>query len=276
MKGAIAEPSGQFIVNQCFTRDDGIRSNFCDFIGFETDGRRLINDVFAGFVNINEELVEGIDLNANISTEVSAFGEDIRLGLNLRANHLIARDSTFLDDTGAATVDRDAGEFGFPSWTGRATFSAAVDNVTFTFSTRYIGRTEQQAEGIDPLADAFGFGPDGLPALNAAGGRFFGDTCTGGGSRFTTGPNAGQPDGIVQGDGVFCRDVGFADAYFVSSASLRFEIERFALRFGVSNIFDRKPPLIDTNEVFGISNTPIGNGYDLDGREFFGSVSVKF
>lgn len=258
LKGAIAEPTSQFIVNQCFTRDDGQRSSFCDFIGTNTDpsSRRLISDVFAGFVNINEETVEGIDINTNFSTDVMAFGKDIRLGLNVRANHLIERNTIFLDDLGNPTTDEDAGEFGFPSWTGRATFTANVDNVTLTWQTRYIGSVEQQASGIDPLSDAF----DSLDT------GFFGDTCTGNGSA----------NGVVAGDGVFCRDVGFADAWTESSVSLRVDFDWFAFRLGVSNVFDNAPPKVDSNEVFAISNTPIGNGYDLDGREFFGSVSFEF
>jgi len=273
VKGAIAEPTGQFIVNQCYLRDDGQRSNFCDFIEFDTDplSRRLITDVFAGFVNINEESVRGIDLNTNISTDLALFGKDIRLGLNVRANHLIQRDSVFLTDIGEPTTDEDAGEFGFPSWTGRGTFSAQVDNVTFTWSTRYIGSTEQQEDGIDPLSDAFGRGPDGQPT------GFIGNTCLGNGSG-SNDPTTGAfiPDGVVAGDGVFCRDIGFADEYFVSSASVRLEFDRFNFRVGVSNIFNENPPLIDTNEVFGISNIPIGNGYDLDGREYFASIGYTF
>ncbi|MCR2834848.1 TonB-dependent receptor domain-containing protein [Parerythrobacter lacustris] len=283
LKGAIAEPTGGFIVNQCFTRDDGVRSNFCDFVEYAPDGRQLISDVFAGFVNINSEKVEGIDLNADFRTDVAAFGKDVRLGLNLRANHLITRDTVFLDDQGVPSITEQAGEFGFPYWTGRATFTAAVDNVTFSWQTRMIGRTEQDPEGIDPLADAFGYGPDGLPVLpNAAGNPTqFGDTCLGNGARFTSGPNRGQvipqgQPGFVAGDGVFCRDVGFANAYFISTASVRVDFDKFDIRLGVTNLFDRNPPRIDTSEVFGINNIPIGNGYDLNGREFFGTVSVKF
>jgi iron complex outermembrane recepter protein len=62
----------------------------------------------------------------------------------------------------------------------------------------------------------------------------------------------------------------------VSSASIRYEADWFEIRVGVSNLFDRDPPRIDTNEVFGIANTPIGNGYDLNGREFFASTRIKF
>ncbi|MDZ4307565.1 TonB-dependent receptor domain-containing protein [Allopontixanthobacter sp.] len=273
VKGAIAEPTGQFIVNQCFLRDEDTRSNFCDFVDFDTDlaSRQLITDVFAGFVNINEEAVRGIDLNADFSTDVQAFGKTIDLGLNLRANHLIQRDSVFLTDLGERTVDEDAGDFGFPSWTGRAILSARVDNVSFTWQTRYIGPVEQQEDGIDPLSDAFGRGPDGAPT------GFIGNTCLGNGSgTFNAATGVFTPDGVVPGDGVFCRDIGFAGDYFVSNASVRVRFDRFDVRVGVSNIFDKKPPLIDTNEVFGISNTPIGNGYDLNGREFFGSIGVKF
>lgn len=267
VKGAIAEPTGQYIVNQCFTRDDPNRSSFCDFIDYQTDpaSRLQISNVFAGFVNINSEVVRGLDFNADFGTTVPLGSKDLRLGLNLRANHLIQRDSIILDDNGVPDLDESAGEFGFPSWTGRATFTARVDPVTFTWSTRMIGKTEQQADGIDPLSDAFGFGPDGLAT------GFVGNTCLGGGSRTN-----GVPNGIVAGDGIYCRDVGFAKRYFVSTASVRYSGKMFDLRVGVSNVFDKKPPRIDTDEVFGLANTPIGNGYDLNGREFFASTTVKF
>lgn len=281
VKGAIAEPTGQFVVNQCFQRDDGVRSNFCDSIEYDADpaSRQLISDVFAGFVNINEEAVRGIDLNTNLSTDFAAFGKDVEVGINLRANHLIERRSVLLEDDGTPSVEQSEGEFGYPRWTGRGTFTARVDNVTFTWQTRYIGDTEQDSEGIDPLADAFGRGPDGRPVDTNDDGvaDFFGDTCLGNGSgTYDPVTDTFTPDGIVPGDGVFCRDVGYADDWFMSTASLKFDFDNFDFRFGVSNIFDRSPPLIDTNEVFGISNTPIGNGYDIYGRRFFASVNARF
>ncbi|MDG6077979.1 TonB-dependent receptor [Erythrobacter litoralis] len=273
VRGAIAEPTGQFVVNECFLREQESRSSFCDDISFDDDpaSRQLITDVFAGFVNINAESVRGLDLNTNLGYDLNAFGKDIRLGLNVQANHLIERTSVFLDDFGVPDIEDETGTFGFPDWTGRATFSANVDFVTFTWSTRYIGKTEQQADGIDDFSDAFGRGPDGQPT------GFIGDTCLGNGSGIND-PVTGEfiPDGVVQGDGVFCRDVGFADDYFVSTASLRFDFDQFDVRVGVSNIFNESPPLVDTNEVLGISNFPIGNGYDYDGREYFASVGFKF
>ena len=282
VEGAIAEPSGQFIVNECFLRDDGVRSNFCDFIEADTDpaSRLLISDVFAGFININQEAVRGLDMNANFGYEVPLGGEILDLGLSLRGNHLIERSSIFLDDQGEEIFDDDAGEFGFPSWTGRAILSAGFSDFLVTWQTRWIGRTEQQADGIDPFVDAFGRRPDGtlFDENNNGTPDFRSNTCTGLGSGSNTGPGgAFVPDGIVEGDGRFCRDVGFADDYFVHTVSLRYNFsDDITLRAGISNVFDENPPLIDTAQVFGISNTPIGNGYDLDGREYFGSINIRF
>lgn len=75
---------------------------------------------------------------------------------------------------------------------------------------------------------------------------------------------------------MFCRDVGFAEEWFEHTASIRWDNGTIRIIAGVTNIFDTAPPLIDTNEVFGINNIPIGNGYNLDGREFFGQLLYRF
>ncbi len=264
IEGAIVEPSSQFIINDCYTRQDGSRSQFCDRIEIDTgpgNPRSLVSGVNSGFINLNEENVRGIDINATLGKEVIAFGTVIDLGLNVRANHLIERSNIFIDDNGNSTFDEDAGEFSLPKWTGRATFTADIDDFRFTWQTRYTGPVEQDPDGIDPLSDAFGNGPDGNPT------GFIGDTCTGGGSA----------NGAVTGDGVFCRDVGFADEQFLHTASLRYRMaDRFTVIVGVDNIFNTAPPKVSPNEVFSIANTAIGAGYDYDGREFFASINVEF
>jgi outer membrane receptor protein involved in Fe transport len=53
------------------------------------------------------------------------------------------------------------------------------------------------------------------------------------------------------------------------------------LRFGVNNVFDKDPPLVDTNTI-GISSPPFGNGntypgvYDSLGRTFFIGITADF
>jgi len=265
LKDSIIEPNVQFIVNDCFARDDGQRSPFCDRITTSQQGTMLISDVFQGFLNLNEEKVQGIDLNATFGKAVTFAGEVWDLSLNVRANHLIERSSLFVNDDGSTTFDDDAGEPSLPKWTGIATFQAEVDRFTFTWETRYTGRVEQDADGIDDFSDAFGFGPDGTFT------GVTGNTCLGGGSR-----TGGVPDGIVAGDGVFCRDVGFAEEIFYHAASLSYRDDNMTLTVGVDNIFNTAPPLVDGSEVLSIANTIIGAGYDYDGREFFASVRYAF
>jgi len=256
LKGSIVTPSSQFILNDCFVRDDGIRSQFCDRITTDAGAttRMLVSDVSAGFINLNSESVRGLDINAFIGKEVTMLGTNVDFGLRVRANHLIERSNLFIDDNGVESFDEDAGEFGLPSWTGRATFTADINKFRLTWQTRFIGSVEQQADGIDPFDDAFGNQGTG----------FLGDTCLGAGTA------------NVAGDGVLCRDVGFANNYFVHSLSLRYRSDSWTITAGITNLFDRDPPLVDSNEVFAISNTPIGNGYDLNGREFFFSLRKSF
>ncbi|MEO0464179.1 MAG: TonB-dependent receptor [Pseudomonadota bacterium] len=264
LRDSIIEPSSQFIVNDCFARDDGVRSQFCDRINFGGE-RGLVQSVFRGFLNLDAESVRGIDLNASFQKDVTIGGEVFDIGLFMRANHLIERSTTFTDDQGDTTTEDFAGEFGFPEWTGRATVFVDWRDFRLTWQTRYIGEVEQDADGIDPLADAFGNAPGGGDALNDLGaGPFFGDTCTGAGTA------------NVAGDGVFCRDVGFAEEWFEHTVSLRWDNDTIRIIAGITNLFDTAPPLVDTNEVFGINNIPIGNGYNLDGREYFAQILYRF
>jgi iron complex outermembrane receptor protein len=262
VKGAVVEPSSQFILNDCYTRQDGKRSPFCERITASSlqSERFLVKKVSSGFINLNSESVRGIDFNVDFGKEVQFLGTNIDLGLNVRANHLIERSTTFIDDNGDATYDDDAGEFGLPKWTGQTSFTADIEKFRFTWQVEYTGPVEQQADGIDPLSSAFGRNAEGVAT------GFVGDTCLGNGS------------GAVSGDGYFCRDVGFAGKYFTHTASVRYRdaASGLVLRAGISNIFDRNPPMVDSNEVFAIANTAIGNGYDYNGREFFFSVEKKF
>ncbi|TMM48743.1 TonB-dependent receptor domain-containing protein [Qipengyuania marisflavi] len=262
VKNAIVELSSQFAINDCFTRSDGQRSTFCDVLtyGATAGSRQLITDVTPIFLNQDAESVRGIDFSANFGKEVTFGNTLVDFGLNLRANHLIERSSLFVGDDGQPIRSDVTGEFGFPKWTGRAAFTADVDKFRFTWTTRYIGAVEQNEDGIDAFSDAFGNGPDGNPT------GFFSDTCLGGGSA----------NGVVPGDGRYCRDVGFAKEQFLHTASIRYRADTFTIIAGVDNIFNTAPPLVDSSEVLAIANTAIGNGYDYDGREFFLSVEKKF
>ena len=268
VKDSIITPSGQFILNDCYEREDGQRSPFCDRITASDNGRQLVSNVFAGYLNLNEESVRGMDFNANFGKEILMFGTLVDWGLNARANHLIERSTLFVSDNGDQIRDNDEGEVGLQKWTGRATLSAEIDKFRLSWTTRYIGGFDQDPDLIDEFSDVFGY--------NQAG-EFIGQTgstCLGGGSRDAD----GNVDGIVVGDGVYCRPVGFADEQFLHTASVSYRGDKLELILGVSNIFDTAPPQVSpyASGITDISNTVLGAGYDYNGREIFASVSYAF
>lgn len=265
IKDSVVRPGLQFAANDCYTRDDGVRSQFCDqlFVSAAPNNYGLISSAALEFLNIDTDTVRGYDINAEFGKEVTLFNKLVDFGIELRANRLLERSNLFIDASGAESFADFTGQFGLPKWTGRATFTAEIDKWLFTWQTRYVGDMDQNELGVDPLSDNFGFGPDGSFT------GFFGDTCTGFGS--------GGANPIIPADNTFCRDVGFANDYFEHAASIRYRDDTWEFRVGVTNIFDRDPPLVDCDEVpLCVSNVPIGAGYNLDGREFFATVRKSF
>jgi len=265
IKDAIVEPSGQFIINDCFLREDPTRSEFCDRIDINSTDRRLIQGVRAGFLNRDQESVRGFDINTTFGYPVMVGGETFDLTLNIVANKLIERSNLQTQDDGSVIQQDFTDRFGFPDWTGRATFAADWEDFRLTYQVRYIDAIGNSFNGETfrertNFGDAFSRGPEG-------GEPAFSPTCLG----------RGSANGVVAGDGVFCRPVGSAPEYFEHTASIRWDSGDFRIIAGVRNIFDTAPPLVSSRAgILQISNTPIGNGYDLDGREFFAQLLARF
>jgi iron complex outermembrane receptor protein len=65
--------------------------------------------------------------------------------------------------------------------------------------------------------------------------------------------------------------------YFLHSASIRYETERFGLTLGVRNVFNEEPPTITADwTTMGGGNSPLYSGYDYFGRTFFINVRAGF
>ncbi len=266
VRGAIVEPTAGFIANDCFLRDEPARSEFCDRLTYTVGDRQLIRAVQAGFLNRDEEAVRGIDINATFGYDLQIGQDTIDMSLNFVANKLIERSNLQRTGVDTFTANEFVDRFGFPEWTGRATFGAGWRDFLFTYQVRYIGEIGNEIAGVPfndrfLLGDAFNRGPvGGVPA--------FSPTCLG----------RGSANGVVAGDNVFCRPVGTTDEYFEHTASVRWDNGDLRVIAGVRNIFDTAPPRVSPR-VGGfaqISNTPLGNGYDLDGREFFAQLLYRF
>ena len=242
----VISPGGQFIVNDCFVFENESRSVFCDRIGRDGDG--FLDTLGLGFINLNEEEVRGLDFNSSLLYEFDAFDNPLTFRLTGRANHLIERRTLFIGDDGNPFADTGDGEFGLNKWTGSLVATLGFKDFRANWFTRYVGDAEQDPDGVDTFANAFGIDTD-----DNGTGETVSQTCLG--------PAFGDEN---------CRDVGFADDYFVHNASISYfnEDKNLRLSFGVNNVFDEDPPIVDGSEVLSISNVPIGAGYSVNGRTF--------
>lgn len=67
-----------------------------------------------------------------------------------------------------------------------------------------------------------------------------------------------------------------APDYFLHTASVRWQGERFGILAGVRNLTNVRPPFISAGAYNRIGNAPLYSGYDYSGRTFFVNVSTKF
>ena len=244
----IIEPSAQFLINDCFVGEQPVANRSTNCNALQRDSDNYLDFINAGFANISTDVVAGFDVNARFGKSFNALDRPMDFGLDLRVNNLQQRHVIDFDDNGNPIQSDFEGRFGFPTWTGRLRGDLEVDDKwNLSWTARYIGEVSQSEGSVDDFGDALG--------TSGA----FADTC----------------GGVFVGD-VTCRDVGFADSYIMHSASLGYSADTWRVTAGVSNIFDKSPPLVDSSEVFSIANVPIGNGYDLLGRRFFVNARKSF
>ena len=241
IRDEIIDPSGQFIINDCYNDLQG-DSPFCSRIDRDTDG--FIDFIDAGFINRDATKAEGVDLNMTFSWPTQLFGRAVDLEADFVFNRTLSVEEIFISDDGEASTDELAGEFAYPKWKGRMFFRADVGDWRTTWSTRYVSSVEQDPLGVDVPGNA----PDGTA-----------DTCAG-----------------PAFNDVNCRDGGFAENYFVHDVSVYYYGDVWTFGAGLRNVFNEAPPYVDGNEVFSFNNVPFGAGYDIMGRTLFLNAEYRW
>jgi len=244
ISNSIIEPSENFIVADCYGSATG-NSAFCERITRDladpTDPRITLVD--AGFINRDSEKARGVDVNLAFGDTWTVFERPIEVVWDLRANRQLERSTLFVNTEGVVDFNEFQGSFGFPDWKGRSIIRFDYADWRVSWETNYISSVEQRPEFRDEFDDA-------ITGIS--------DTCF------------GPPDDVL------CRDIGFADNYFRHGVSVYYYGDTWTLGGGIRNVLGEKPPFVDGSEVQSINNSPIGYGYDLQGRTYFFNVGYDF
>ena len=241
----IIEPSGQFIINDCYYSETG-NSPFCSRITrgqVRDDGTGpYMTYLDRGFINRDNETVRGVDFNVSLDTTFTLFDRPFELGVDINAHRLIERSTLYVDDQGVPAFNEYQRYWYFAEYRGQSSVRLDYDRWRVSWGARYVGKGEQNPAFVDVFSDINGIA----------------DTCL------------GPPDDLL------CRDVGFAPSYVVHSLSGWYSGDTWTVGIGASNLFDKEPPQVDSTEgPTQVKNTPIGAGYDLSGRTVFLSASIR-
>ena len=251
IENTIIEPSAGFIVYNCYYSETGT-SPFCSRI---TRGSITVNGtgpfieyLDRGFINRDNETVRGVDFNIAFDTTFTAFDRPFELGVDVNAHRLIERTTLFVDDEGIPDFNEFQREWYFAEYRGTANVRLQYDRWRLSWTARYVGEGKQDPRFVDPFSDIYDSEDTG----------FEGDTCL------------GPPDDLL------CRDVGSAPGYMVHALSGWYRGDTWTVGIGARNIFDEEPPEVDESEgPTTLKNTPLGAGYDLRGRTWFLSASMR-
>lgn len=244
IENTVISPSTGFIIADCYTDESGTgASAFCGRItrDFSDPTNPSMTFLDLGFINRDQEIARGIDYNLSFRDTVN-IGVPIDVSWNLTASKLLERSTEFINADGSVDAESYQKEWGFPEWQAQSVIRIQWDKWTFNWETRFLDGVSQDVDAVDAFDDISGIA----------------DTCE------------GPPNDVL------CRDYAEVGSYSRHSTSLFYRADNWTVGAGVRNVFDKRPPAVDGDEVGAVGNTPIGYGYDLQGRTLFIDVAYRF
>ena len=242
IEGSVLEPSGQFLIDECYTSANFPDDPFCTR-RLRDPNTGFLSEVDATPFNIAEETAKGWDFNVAFNTDFTAFGREVNYSLNAQATKTEEIATTIILPGAPASFDDDTGEIGNPEWRASMYQRLTMGDFDLFWQTRMIGEQMQ----ID-AADI----PDNCVSVDE------------------------DPNGTASFRVTDCFSV---DDTFYHDVSVGYDGGDWTIRLGVQNLFDQDPPQVD-EDTDGFSqdarNVPIGVGYDRVGRQVFLAVSKTF
>jgi len=230
------------ILARCINDAPNLESPFCDRVTRSTNSsnppQNFPSVIDASFVNIGEENSSGFDLNTRFSMNF----EDMTL--------VWTTQSTFQDERSSRTFAEDAlvdtvGDFGTPELRFNNTLSLTHGDFQYTLSSRYIDGTHISEDAALLVRS---------------------DAC-----------NVASASTTLGGSPMVLRNCAAASQWTNDiSVSWTPEDSDIALIFGITNVFDETPPLVDISAGSNRGGRLVSSGYDQFGRSFFANASYKF
>lgn len=239
IKDTVNELDPEVIISRCFNDAPNLESPFCQRLTRPNTGNpasNIINFVDASFVNVGLEETRGLDLTTRFSAPLGDIGGN-PLDLVWTTGTTYVLSKKRQVFSDTPIID-NAGRIGNPEWRVNSTLSLNWGRFQFLWQARYIGETEFAEDRLDPQRNV----------------------------RVNPQFNTTTPTRIDQR----------AERRLYNEVSFTGDFDRFVLTFGVENLTDQDPPLIDASAGPNRNNAVSSAGFDFLGRTFFMSGTVRF
>jgi iron complex outermembrane receptor protein len=232
--------SAATILKRCYDAAD-LDSPFCSRISRDSGNTPALNFpnlVDNSFLNIGEETSKGVDINTRFAIELGdVFGLPIQMIWNNQYTLQTERDLTIF--VGESPEDL-LSDFGTPEHKLVTTFNFVSDDWNLLILANYMSGTE----AADDVADTA--------------------NCN---SYIINEELVGKPSTVP---------VCSAPSAIYVDTSLTYAGQNYAVTFGITNLFDKEPELIDISAGSNRGNMVTSSGYDLLGRGYFLNASYNF
>ena len=246
VKDQVTQLGAANILAACYTSDSFPDDPLCDLFTRDTEGSNPSYDIITvndPFLNIDTQHNVGLDFTTRFRQDLGNLGTLSILG---QMTYQLKDKFTLFQGT-----EQDFnGEVGDPKWVGDLNITWNKAPFTLTYGLQVISATKD----FEDLEEV-------------------------GGSALTENNCLATNAAFALRGGPYCPIYKLPR---VAYHSLSGEIQAnkdFSFLFGVSNLFDKKPPLVSTvgTPISGFAQVPLlGSYYDYYGRRFFVSAKAKF
>ena len=240
VEDTIRTVSAATILKRCFDAPN-MDSPFCPRISRNSGNPAVINFpnlVDTSFLNIGEETSKGVDVNTHFAMELGMlFDAPLKMIWNNQYTLQTERDLTIFK--GEKTEDL-LEDFGTPEHRLVSSFNFITGGWNLTVMANYMSGTHASDDVIDTA------------------------NCE---EYIVNEELAGKPETVP---------VCSADSAVYVDSSLTYAADDFAITFGITNVFDTEPELVDISAGSNRGNMVTSSGYDLLGRGYFLNASYRF